>query len=54
MRADLLPRRLTTKRQVELARTESDPSLERQIKIQESDLSMLLGEYTDDIPVASP
>lgn len=37
--------------QVELARTETlIPSLERQIKIKESDLSMLLGEYTDDIP----
>ena len=36
--------------QVELARTETlIPSLERQIKIKESDLSMLLGEYTDDI-----
>ena len=41
--------------QVELARTETlIPSLERQIKIKESDLSMLLGEYTDDIPVAFP
>ena len=37
--------------QVELARTETlIPSLERQIKIKESDLSMLLGEYTDDMP----
>ena len=37
--------------QVELARTETlIPSLERQIKIKESDLSTLLGEYTDDIP----
>ena len=36
---------------MELARTETlIPSLERQIKIKESDLSMLLGEYTDDIP----
>lgn len=36
---------------VELARTETlIPSLERQIKIKESDLSMLLGEYTTDIP----
>ena len=50
--ADLLPRRLTTKPKWSLARTETlIPSLERQIKIKESDLSMLLGEYTDDIPV---
>ena len=36
---------------VELARTETlIPSLERQIKIKESDLSLLLGEYTGDIP----
>ncbi|MDD2954241.1 MAG: efflux transporter outer membrane subunit [Parabacteroides sp.] len=36
---------------VELARTETlIPSLERQIKIKESDLSLLLGEYTSDIP----
>lgn len=37
--------------QVELARTETLlPSLEREIKIKESDLSMLLGEYAGDIP----
>lgn len=36
---------------VELARTETlIPALERQIKIKESDLSMLLGEYSNDIP----
>ena len=36
---------------VELARTETLlPSLENQIKIKESDISMLLGEYTADIP----
>lgn len=36
---------------VELARTETlIPSLERKIKLKESDLSMLLGEYTSDIP----
>ncbi|WP_102409161.1 multidrug efflux RND transporter permease subunit [Parabacteroides bouchesdurhonensis] len=37
--------------QVELARTETlIPSLEREIKIKEGDLSMLLGEYTFKIP----
>lgn len=37
--------------QVELARTETLlPSLQRQIKLKESDLSLLLGEYTGDIP----
>jgi len=37
--------------QVELARTETlIPSLERDIKIKESDLSMLLGDYPGDIP----
>lgn len=37
--------------QVELARTETlVPSLERKIKNKESDLSMLLGEYTSSIP----
>lgn len=37
--------------QVELARTETlIPSLERRIKIKESDLNLLLGEYTGDIP----
>lgn len=36
---------------VELARTETlIPSLERKIKMKESDLSLLLGEYTSDIP----
>ena len=36
---------------VELARTETlIPSLERKIKMKESDLSLLLGEYTGDIP----
>lgn len=36
---------------VELARTETlIPALERRIKIKESDLSMLLGEYSNDIP----
>lgn len=37
--------------QVELARTETlVPALESKIKIKESDLSFLLGEYTGDIP----
>lgn len=36
---------------VELARTETlIPNLERQIKIKESDLAMLLGDYSHDIP----
>lgn len=37
--------------QVELARTETlVPSLEREIKIKESDLSLLLGQFVGDIP----
>lgn len=37
--------------QVELARTETLlPSLEREIKLKENDLSMLLGRYAGDIP----
>lgn len=41
--------------QVELARTETLlPALERRIKIRESDISFLLGEYTHDIPRGLP
>lgn len=37
--------------QVELARTETLlPSVQRQIKLKESDLALLLGEYTGEIP----
>ncbi|RHJ83978.1 efflux transporter outer membrane subunit [Parabacteroides sp. AM08-6] len=41
--------------QVELARTETLlPAIESKIKIKESDLSFLLGEYTGDIPRGLP
>ena len=47
----LTPETAYNQAQVEMARTETlVPNLERQIEIKESDLSMLLGEYTGEIP----
>ena len=47
----LTPETAYNQAQVEMARTETlIPNLERQIKIKESDLSMLLGEYSGEIP----
>lgn len=47
----LTPETAYNQAQVEMARTETlVPDLERQIEIKESDLSMLLGEYSGEIP----